>query len=156
MLDFTTPHARLQTAKRTAQEKGFPPVTGKSPCLANQDQTALRLLIFHFDDLLAIVIAALFAYPMSQLGLMALRAFHDAGDGKFPVRPARIAPRLRSFSLGDCPGYTSLSSFNSVLSAAKGEGGSSSAASCAQAHYAVFKSHPQTGHSPRQSGLHTL
>ena len=156
MLDFTTPHARLQTAKRTAQEKGFPPVTGKSPCLANQDQTALRLLIFHFDDLLAIVIAALFAYPMSQLGLMALRAFYDAWDGKLPVCPACIAPRLRSFSLGDCHGYTSLSSFSSVLSAANGDGSGSSPASRAQEHCAVFKSHPQMGHSPRQSGLHTL
>ena len=109
MFDFTTPHARLQTAKRTAQEKGFPPVTGKSPCLANQDQTALRLLIFHFDDLLAIVIAALFAYPMSQLGLMALRTFHDTGNGQLPMGSTLVASCLRRFSLRDCHGYTSLS-----------------------------------------------
>lgn len=40
---------------------------------------------FNLDDLLAVVIAAILAYPVGKLGLMALRASHDAGDGKLPV-----------------------------------------------------------------------
>lgn len=35
---------------------------------------------FNLDDLLAVVIAAILANPVGQLGLMALRASHDAGD----------------------------------------------------------------------------
>ncbi len=56
---------------------------------------ALLFFFIQIDDLLAIVKAALLAYPVGKLEPVALGACHNTGHGQLPVAgPAGIPPGL--------------------------------------------------------------
>lgn len=63
---------------------------------AAYDGSGFSLFVFfiHVYNGLAVIISALFTYPVSQLRLVALGAFHNTGYGQLPVSPARISSCL--------------------------------------------------------------
>ena len=54
------------------------------------------------DDLLAVVIAALLANPVSKLLGVALGALYESGSADLPISTTLIAPCLRCFPFRDC------------------------------------------------------
>lgn len=71
-------------------------------------QEHLRILFFvNSDDLLAIVVTAIFADAMGQLHLVALGAFHDGRKLQLPVGTTATATGLGYFSFGQSHNYTS-------------------------------------------------
>ena len=81
----------------------------KMPIQASFRRNVLRVLLFFVDhdDLLAILIAAMLAYAVRQLHLVALFALDDRGKFQLPVRATGTAAGLGYFSFGQSHNYTS-------------------------------------------------
>ena len=65
-------------------------------------ESELLLVLIHNDDLLAVVVAAAPANPVSKLLGMALGALYQSGCADLPVSTTLITPCLRCFPFRDC------------------------------------------------------
>lgn len=120
-------------------------------------RSALRSsLVILYDDLPAFVIAAVLAYAMRQLWLMALRAGRQCRSCRFPVRPARSLALLGCSSFWYRHLYLLPLSYSKSLSLANGLVSSTtvSGSSCSHSQEPSFRSAPHVGHSPAQSSRH--
>lgn len=111
--------------------------------------------LFHQDGFAPAIISAMRAGLMGQLGFVAMRALRELGPRKMIVRPAAVAPRLGMSS------FWVRHLFSDSFRRPPGSGGalySSRAANgesprpFGQLQEVRFRSAPQTGHKPRQSG----